>query len=145
MRKNDLLNLLLAVVVGLACLAVLLCRVFLPAAVLPVVSLPAIAALILLSLVLESYLTREIPRRNWGMATLLAVLTFGLLPFGAGIVAVGEAVRLAAVGGAVFLVLTFLFTQLRERLVSGRAGVLAPLVTGGVLFLACQCLMGMIW
>ena len=33
---------------------------------------------------------------------------------------------------------------LRERLVSGRAGRLAPLVTGGVLFLACQCFIGMV-
>lgn len=145
MRKNDLLNLILAAVVGLACLAALLCRVFLPAAVLPAVSLPAIAALVLLALVLESYLTREIPRRNWGLAALLAALTFGLLPFGAGMVAAGEAVRLAAVGAALFLALTFLFTQMRERMVSGRAGVLAPLVNGGVLFLACQCLMGVIW
>ena len=67
-----------------------------------------------------------------------------LLPFGAGLTAGGEAVRLAVVGGAVFLVLTFLFTTLRERLVSGRAGRLAPLVTGGVLFLACQCFIGMV-
>ena len=43
MQKNYTLNILLAAVVGLASLAALLCRVFLPAAILPVVSLPAVA------------------------------------------------------------------------------------------------------
>ena len=102
------------------------------------------AALVLIALVLECYLTKRIPQRDWGVTGLLGALIFGLLPFGAGLTAGGEAVRLAVVGGAVFLVLTFLFTTLRERLVSGRAGRLAPLVTGGVLFLACQCFIGMV-
>ena len=144
MQKNYTLNILLAAVVGLASLAALLCRVFLPAVILPVVSLPAVAALVLIALVLECYLTKPIPQRDWGVTGLLGALTFGLLPFGAGLTAGGEAVRLAVVGGAAFLVLTFLFTTLRERLVSGRAGRLAPLVTGGVLFLACQCFIGMV-
>ena len=149
MQKNYTLNILLAAVVGLASLAALLCRVFLPAVILPVVSLPAVAALVLIALVLECYLTKPIPQRDWGVTGLLGALTFGaltfgLLPFGAGLTAGGEAVRLAVVGGTAFLVLTFLFTTLRERLVSGRAGRLAPLVTGGVLFLACQCFIGMV-
>ena len=139
MQKNYTLNILLAAVVGLASLAALLCRVFLPAAILTVVSLPAVAALVLIALVLECYLTKPIPQRDWGVTGLLGALTFGLLPFGAGLTAGGEAVRLAVVGGAAFL-----FTTLRERLVSGRAGRLAPLVTGGVLFLACQCFIGMV-
>lgn len=145
MQKSYTLNILLAAVVGLASLADLLCRVFLPGAVFPVVSLPAVAVLVLLALVLECYLVKGVPRRDWGMTGLLGVLTFGLLPFGAGVTAGGETVRLAAVGGAAFLVLTFLFTTLRERLSSGRSGPLAPLVTGGVLFLACQCFIGMLW
>lgn len=143
-KTSIMLNILLAAVVGLASLAALLCRVFLPAAILPTVSLPAVAALVLLALVLECYLTKGLPQRDWGMTVLLGGLTFGLLPYAAGLTAGGEAVRLAAVGGAVFLVLTFLFTSLRERLSSGHAGPLAPLVTGGVLFLACQCLIGMV-
>ena len=84
MQKNYTLNILLAAVVGLASLAALLCRVFLPAAILPVVSLPAVAALVLIALVLECYLTKPIPQRDWGVTGLLGALTFGLLPFGAG-------------------------------------------------------------
>ena len=82
MQKNYTLNILLAAVVGLASLAALLCRVFLPAAILPVVSLPAVAALVLIALVLECYLTKRIPQRDWGVTGLLGALTFGLLPFG---------------------------------------------------------------
>ena len=92
MQKNYTLNILLAAVVGLASLAALLCRVFLPAAILPVVSLPAVAALVLIALVLECYLTKPIPQRDWGVTGLLGALTFGLLPFGAGLTAGGEAV-----------------------------------------------------
>ena len=50
--------------------------------------------------------------------------------------------RFAVVGGAAFGALTFLFTSLRERLASGPSGRLAPLVTAGILFLACQCFAG---
>ena len=78
MQKNYTLNILLAAVVGLASLAALLCRVFLPAAILTVVSLPAVAALVLIALVLECYLTKPIPQRDWGVTGLLGALTFGL-------------------------------------------------------------------
>ena len=105
MRKSYLLNIILAAVVGLASLAALLYRVSLPAAILPVVSLPAVAALVLLALVLECYLTKKPARRDWAVTGLLGALTFGLLPFGAGLTVGGEAVRLAAVGGAAFLIL----------------------------------------
>ena len=77
MQKSYTLNILLAAVVGLASLADLLCRVFLPGAVFPVVSLPAVAALVLLALVLECYLVKGVPRRDWVMTGLLGVLTFG--------------------------------------------------------------------
>ncbi|WP_289026854.1 hypothetical protein [uncultured Flavonifractor sp.] len=129
---------------GLGCLAAVLYRVFLPAAVLPAVGLPAAAACSLLALAAEAYLSKGVPRRNWGLTLLLGALTFGLLPWAAGLTAGTEAVRFAVVGGAAFGALTFLFTSLRERLASGPSGRLAPLVTAGILFLACQCFAGML-
>lgn len=92
----------------------------------------------------EAYLSKGVPRRNWGLTLLLGALTFGLLPWAAGLTAGTEAVRFAVVGGAAFGALTFLFTSLRERLASGPSGRLAPLVTAGILFLACQCFAGML-
>ena len=136
MQEKYTLNTALAAVVGLGCLAAVLYRVFLSAAVLPAVGLPALAA--------ESYLSKGVPRRNWGLTLLLGALTFGLLPWAAGLTAGTEAVRFAVVGGAAFGALTFLFTSLRERLASGPSGRLAPLVTAGILFLACQCFAGML-
>ena len=123
--------------VGLGCLAAVLYRVFLSAAVLPAVGLPAAAACSLLALAAEAYLSKGVPRRNWGLTLLLGALT-------AGLTAGTEAVRFAVVGGAAFGALTFLFTSLRERLASGPSGRLAPLVTAGILFLACQCFAGML-
>ena len=136
MQEKYTLNTALAAVVGLGCLAAVLYRVFLPAAVLPAVGLPAAAACSLLALAAEAYLSKGVPRRNWGLTL--------LLPWAAGLTAGTEAVRFAVVGGAAFGALTFLFTSLRERLASGPSGRLAPLVTAGILFLACQCFAGML-
>ena len=144
MQEKYTLNTALAAVVGLGCLAAVLYRVFLPAAVLPAVGLPAAAACSLLALAAEAYLSKGVPRRNWGLTLLLGALTFGLLPWAAGLTAGTEAVRFAVVGGAAFGALTFLFTSLRERLASGPSGRLAPRVTAGILFLACQCFAGML-
>lgn len=138
------LNTILALVVGLACLAWALCRAFLPATVLPGPGLPALAALSLLALVLESFLVPPTARRPWPAVIVLGVLTFGLLPLCGGLVALDAVPLLALAGGVLFTALTFLFTSLRERLSSGPAGRLAPVLTACILFLACQSLAGMV-
>lgn len=95
MQEKYTLNTALAAVVGLGCLAAVLYRVFLSAAVLPAVGLPAAAACSLLALAAEAYLSKGVPRRNWGLTLLLGALTFGLLPWAAGLTAGTEAVRFA--------------------------------------------------
>ena len=142
MQEKYTLNTALAAVVGLGCLAAVLYRVFLSAAVLPAVGLPAAAACSLLALAAEAYLSKGVPRRNWGLTLLLGALTFGLLPWAAGLTAGTEAVRFAVVGGAAFGALTFLFTSLRERLASGPAGGGAPGAPPGLFLRACLCLAG---
>ena len=67
MQEKYTLNTALAAVVGLGCLAAVLYRVFLSAAVLPAVGLPAAAACSLLALAAEAYLSKGVPRRNWGL------------------------------------------------------------------------------
>ena len=71
MQEKYTLNTALAAVVGLGCLAAVLYRVFLSAAVLPAVGLPAAAACSLLALAAEAYLSKGVPRRNWGLTLLL--------------------------------------------------------------------------
>ena len=112
--------------VGLGCLAAVLYRVFLSAAVLPAVGLPRRRPAPLLALAAEAYLSKGVPRRNWGLLSCWAPSPSGLLPWAAGLTAGTEAVRFAVVGGAAFGALTFLFTSLRERLASGPSGRLAP-------------------
>lgn len=144
MRKNVYLrNILLAMVVGIASLAMLLCRVFLPGLVLPVWNIPALLGLVCLSLVLNAYLGTQ-GNYCWICSGLLAVVTFGLLPWSAGIVSTAAMWKIALLGGGVYLLANFLFDSLLERLSSGPAGKLAALVSGLVLFLAGQCFAGML-
>ena len=91
--------------------------------------LPAAAACSLLALAAEGLSLQGRSPPELGLTLLLGALTFGLLPWAAGLTAGTEAVRFAVVGGAAFGALTFLFTSLRERLASGPSGRLAPLVT----------------
>lgn len=144
MRKNVYLrNILLALVIGAASLAMLLCRTFLPALVLPTWNLPALLGLVCVTLVLNYYLgTRD--DYCWLCSSLLAVVTFGLLPWSAGIVSTSAMWKIALLGGGVYLLANFLFDSLTERLRSGPAGKFAALVSGFVLFLAGQCFAGMI-
>lgn len=144
MEEKYTLHTLLAALTGLACLTAVAVRAFLPAVILPRLDLPAVAGLAIAALVLECYLTKAAPRRQWVLTALLGGLTFGLLPLCAGLADAGEALRLGLAGAVAFTVLTVLFTAIRDRLSSGPAGKLAPLLTGGVLFLACQVFAGMI-
>ena len=67
MQEKYTLNTALAAVVGLGCLAAVLYRVFLPAAVLPAVGLPAAAACSLLALAAEAYLSKAFPAGTGGL------------------------------------------------------------------------------
>lgn len=144
MKENKyLLNTLLAVVLGLALLAAVVTKTFLPWLCLPAVNIPLVAGISLIALLLDCYLAPG-AERCWICIPLLSVVTFGLLPLAAGYVPAAQAGVLALVGGVVFTALTWLFTFASERLTSGRAGKVAPVMTALCLFLACQCFAGMI-
>ena len=144
MKENKyLLNTLLAIVLGIALLAAMVTKTFLPWLCLPAVSIPLVAGISLIALVIESWLTPG-AERCWICVPVLSIVTFGLLPVASGYVAAAEAVKLAIVGGVVFTALTWMFSFASERLVSGRCGKVASLMTAGCLFLATQCFMGII-
>ena len=102
------LNTVLAAIVGLACLVIVLMRAFAPYTVLPLVDIPNLAAVSIAALVVECYLNGK--ARPVRCWTMTAVLAL----------------------------LTFMFTGISDRLSSGKCGILAPLFTGAVLYLACQ-------
>ncbi|WP_297241955.1 hypothetical protein [uncultured Flavonifractor sp.] len=138
MKNAYRLNTFLAAVTGLVFLGYLLIQTYAPAAILPPVDLMLVSGLSLLALVLESYSGPRVERRVWPVVALLGGVTFALLPLAAGLVALQELLRFTVVSCVAFLVLTFLFTAICERLASGPAGRLAPLLSAGVLFLAVQ-------
>lgn len=136
-------NILLAAVVGTAMLILMLCSSFQPAVVLPVLNIPNLLTLSVIALVLEDYLVPDSRRRRIP-AGLLAAVTFGLLPWAAGVVPVQEVWKLTLVGGLLFSIADGLFRSMTEWLRSGPAGKPAAAVTGLVLILAGQCFAGIL-
>ena len=74
----------------------------------------------------------------------LAAVTFGLLPFAAGIIGADQILKVAVVGAVVFTVTTFLFTSMADRLASGPKAHAAAFLSAFGLYLAAQCFAGMI-
>lgn len=142
-NRSLLLNVILAAVVGLACLCVLLWRTFAPAAVLPELNVPVVTALSLAALVVERYLAPG-ARRAWVPLILLGGATLGLLPWCAGLVSAAQALELCLLGGAVFAVTAMLYTSMADRLSSGPVCRAAPVLSAFLLFLAGQCLTGLL-
>ncbi len=140
------LNTVLAGVVGVICLVLMLVRTFMPQAILPLIDIPNLAAVCAAALVIDCYLNwKRVPKRDWVLTAVLAVLTFWLLPWAAGLCSgIGEALRLGVIAGVLFTVMAFLFTAIEDRMVSGKAGFLAPICVGAGMYLACQCFAGIL-
>ena len=138
MKNTYRLNTFLAVVAGLVFLGYLAEHAFAPAAILPPLDLMLVSGISLVALIIEHYSGKPVEGRCWPVTALLSALTFVLLPLAAGLMSGQELLRFALVSWAAFMVLTFLFTAICERLASGPAGRLAPLLSAGVLFLAVQ-------
>ena len=142
-NKTYTLNTLLAAVFGIACLTALLVRTFAPAVIIPALNIPNMVLISLLAVLLDHYLAPT-AKRCYLCIALLSALTFGLLPLAAGFASVMEALVLALVGGVTFTVVTFLFTSIQDRLSTGPAAKAAPLLSAFGLYLAFQCLTGII-
>lgn len=143
MKKSYVLNTILAAVVLIALLAIMLVHTFLPNIVIPKVSIPNLVLLSLIALVLDHYIAKG-AQRCYLCIPVFAILTFGLLPFCAGYIPAAEIWKLAIGGGAVFTIVTFLFTSVQDRLSSGPAKKAAPIISALGLYLAAQCLTGIL-
>lgn len=139
-KKSFVLNILLAVVLGAGLLVGIVWSAFQPNVVLADLDISAIAALVLIALVIE-YLVKGTQKRAWVMQIILAAVTFGVLPFAAGYAGAGLGV--AVCGTVVFTVLTWMFDSVAERLEVTADCKYAMIPTAFVMYLACQCFMGM--
>lgn len=141
MKKNTMVvNTLLAVVLGAGLLVGLIWRTFMPYVVLPELDVIAMVAITLIALVLEYYISGK-QRRNWVVQIVLATVTFGGLALVAGLPYAG--MKTFLVGAVVFTIVTFLFDSMVCRLEVTTDKKCAVIPTAFVLYLACQCFMGM--
>lgn len=140
-EKTYFLNTFLAVVLGAALLAEVLVRTFAPNFIILQLDIPAMTAISLAALLLDHYIVKDAPR-CYICIPVFAAITFGLLPFAACFVGALEALKLAVLGAVVFTVTTWLFTSMMDRLSTGPAAKLAPVVSALGLYLASQVFMG---
>lgn len=141
--KKYFLNTALAAVLGLILLVCVLVRTFAPAVVIPRLNIPNIVLISMFALVLDHYLAPGV-KRCYICIPVFSAITFGLLPWAAAFVTVLEAVKLALVGGIVFTAATWLYSSVQDRLSSGPAAKAAPIISAFGLYLAAQCLTGII-
>lgn len=142
-EKTYFLNTLLAVATGIFLLAAVMVRVFIPIASIPQPGIPELVLFSLLVLLLEHYL-KKAGNRCYLCVFLLSALTFGVLPCVAGFVAVQEIWKAALVGGIVFTATAWIFASMQDRVNSGKASRLAPVVNALGIYLAVQGLAGML-
>lgn len=142
MKKNTYtLNMLLPIVLGAVLLIAVIVRTFAPRIILPELDIPNLVLISLITLLLDHYLAPGADR-CYICIPVFSALTFGLLSFAA-FLGVGEALRMAVLGGIVFTATTWLFTSMTDRISSGPAAKAAPIVSAFGLYLAIQSLMGM--
>lgn len=142
-NKTYFLNTILAVVLGCILLIAVLVRTFAPFVIIPELNIPNMVAVSLLALLVEHYLSIK-EKHCYVCVCLFAAASFGVMPVAAGFATAMEALKLAAVGGVVFAVTTLLFTSMQERLASGPSKKLAPVLSAFGLYLAAQCLTGIL-
>lgn len=138
MNKNTWLMIL----TGLACLARLLVKTFVPDLILPGLDVAFVCALSLAACLLEAWFSRKETKACPVWDFVYGALAFGVLPLACGWSDPTLAAVLAVAGGVGHLVLSFLFGSLRQRLKPGSYA--APAAAAFLLFLAFQGFTGFI-
>ena len=140
-NKTYTLNTVLIAVLTAVLAVMVVLRTFAPQIILPVFDIPTLTAISLAALVLDHYLAPN-AKRCYICIPIFAALSFGILPFAAGMVAVKYLLGLALTGAVVFTVCTFVFTSIQDRLSSGPAAKLAPIMSAFGIWLAVQAFAG---
>lgn len=142
MKDNKyMLNILLTLVLGAVLLTMVIVRTVFPVVILPEADIPNLVLISLIALVLDHYLAPG-AKRCYICIPVFSAIAFGLLPFVSAYAALGEAVKLAVVGGIVFTATTWVFTAIQERLSSGPAARASAFFSAVSLYMAVQCFAG---
>jgi hypothetical protein len=140
-NKTYTLNTVLTAVLAAVLAAMVLLRAFCPQLILMQFDIVTITGICLVALVLDHYLAPN-AKRCYICIPVFAALSFGLLPFAAGMVAVKNILGLALTGAAIFTLCTFVFTSVQDRLSTGPAAKLAPIMSAFGIWLAVQAFAG---
>ena len=140
-NKTYTLNTVLTAVLAAVLAAMVVLRAFCPQLILMQFDIVSITGICLVALVLDHYLAPN-AKRCYICIPLFAALSFGLLPFAAGMVAVKNILGLALTGAAIFTLCTFVFTSVQDRLSTGPAAKLAPIMSAFGIWLAVQAFAG---
>lgn len=140
-NKTYTLNTVLTAVLTAVLAVMVVLRTVSPQLILMQFDIVSITGISLAALVLDHYLAPN-AKRCYICIPLFAALSFGILPFAAGMVAVKYLLGLALTGAVVFTVCTFVFTSIQDRLSSGPAAKLAPIMSAFGIWLAAQAFAG---
>ena len=144
MKNNKyLLNTLLAVFLFAAMLAMMLIRVFNPAAILPVLNIPNMVLLSLVVLLAEYYIG-ACTERCYLCVLVFSVISFAILPLFAGFACQHDFWKIGLVGGITFTATTWLFSTMTDRLSSGPKAKAAAFLSAFGLYLAAQAFVGIL-
>ncbi len=142
-KKSNLLGIILALVTGITILTALILKTFFPRIILPQFNACNIVLLSLVSLVADYYIANR-TNRNYPFVVLYSALVFGIFPLVCLILSPVGALRNAVMGAVIFTAVTWLFDSMTDRLSSTPASKEAPLVSAFGLYLAAQCLLGIV-
>ena len=142
-NKMYFLNTALAGVLGIALVACMAVKTFVPAVILPRVDLPNMVLISLLALLIDHLMVKN-AKRCYICIPVFALITFAVLPFAAGLVMLADVWKVALAGAAVFTLTTWLFTAMQDRIASGKFTKATIFVSALGLYLAAQILSGMI-
>ena len=140
-NKTYTLNTVLTAVLTAVLAVMVVLRTVSPQLILMQFDIVSITGISLAALVLDHYLAPN-AKRCYICIPLFAALSFGILPWAAGMVAVKYLLGLALTGAVVFTVCTFVFTSIQDRLSSGPAAKLAPIMSAFGIWLAVQAFAG---
>ena len=141
--KKYTLNTVLVAVFGLELLTLVLLRTFAPNVILPRFDLIHLVTVSLAALVIDHYLAPG-AKRCYVCIPVFSFLTFCILPWAAGLVPMVDldALWLGLTGCIVFTATTWVFTSIQDRLSTGPAAPLAPVMSAIGIWLAVQAFAG---
>ncbi len=143
MKKHNLLGIILAIAMGCSLVLMHISNAFFPNLILPKPNAIWIILLSLIALVIDHYASKE-AKHDFRFIPIYGAVIFGIFPLAALVTSPIEALKYAFLGAAILTALAYIYDSIIERLSSGPIARLAPVVSAFGLYLAAQCLMGII-